>query len=87
MGWFKRILLGIGLLVLVVVGFITYGLYNVDSLVKTAIEKYGSEAVASKVAVGEVHVNLKDAKVILRHLQVANPEGFTEKTAFSAGYI
>lgn len=87
MSWFKKLLLGIGLLALVIIGFITYGLYNVDSLVKTAIEKYGSEAVSSKVSVGEVHVNLKDAKVILRRLQVANPEGFTEKTAFMAGYI
>lgn len=87
MSWFKKVFLTIGLLVLLTIGFITYGLYNVDSLVKNAIEKYGSEAVASQVAVGQVHVNLKDAKVILKNLRVDNPEGFTEKTALSAGYI
>lgn len=87
MFWLKRILLGLALLVVLAVGFMVYGLYNVDSLVKSAIEKYGSEAVSSKVTVGQVQVNLKDAKVVLKNLQVENPAGFTEKTALSAAYI
>lgn len=87
MAWLKRVLLGLALLLVIVVGFMAYGLYNVDSLVKSAIEKYGSEAVSSQVLVGQVHVNLKDAKVVLKNLSVENPAGFTEKTAFSAAYV
>lgn len=87
MGWGRKLLVAMGLIVAIVVGCLVYGLYNVDALVKAAIEKYGSEAVASQVVVGQVNVNLKDAKVILKNLRVDNPEGFTEKTAFSAGYV
>ncbi len=83
----KKLLLGVGLIIAVVIGFLVYGLYNVDALVKAAIEKYGSEAVSSQVVVEQVKVNLKDAKVILKNLRVDNPQGFTEKTAFSAGYV
>lgn len=87
MAWLKRVLLGLALLVLIILSFMAYGLYNIDGLVKSTIEKYGSEAVSSKVFVGQVQVNLREAKVILKNLQVENPAGFTEKIAFSVAYI
>lgn len=87
MSWAKKFFIGFSLLVVIVVGFLAYGIYNVDGLVKSAIEKYGSEAVAGQVTVGFVKVDLQEAKVILKQLKVGNPEGFTEKTAFSADYI
>ena len=87
MRWFKRFFVVLVLLLVAGVGFMVYGLYNIDSLVKAAIEKYGSEAISSQVLVGQVNVNLKDGKVILKNLSIDNPAGFTEKTAFSAGYI
>ena len=55
----KKFFIAIGFLILLVAGFTLYGIYEMDSLVKGAIEKYGSEAVKAKVSLGTVSVDLK----------------------------
>ncbi|NBV00854.1 MAG: hypothetical protein EBS31_05310 [Burkholderiaceae bacterium] len=84
---FKKIILGFIIFLIFIMGFTVYGIYQLDSLVKQAIQGYGSEAVASKVTVGDVNVNLKEAKVLIRDLQVANPEGFTQAQALKAKQV
>ena len=71
----KRLFIAIGVLVLLLAGFTLYGIYEIDSLVKSGIEKYGSEAVKAQVSLGSVSVDLKKAQVTLKKLTVANPEG------------
>jgi hypothetical protein len=83
----KKFFIAIGFLVLLLVGFTLYGIYEMDSLVKSAIEKYGSEAVKAQVSLGSVSVDLKKAQVTLKKLSVANPDGFKEKNAFYAGEV
>jgi hypothetical protein len=83
----KKLFLSIGVLSLLLVGFTLYGIYEMDGLVKAAIEKYGSEAVKAQVSVASVSVDLKKAQVTLKKLSVANPEGFKEKNAFYAGEV
>lgn len=83
----KKLFLTIGVLSLLLVGFTLYGIYEMDGLVKVAIEKYGSEAVKAQVSVASVSVDLKKAQVTLKKLSVANPEGFKEKNAFYAGEV
>ena len=83
----KKLFIAIGVLVLLLVGFTLYGIYEIDSLVKSGIEKYGSEAVKAQVSLGSVSMDLKKAQVTLKKLTVANPEGFKEKNAFYAGEV
>ena len=65
------------ILILAVAGTITYVLTNIDSLVKAAIEKYGSEAVKTVVRVSSVKITLGNGEGAVRGLTVANPPGFT----------
>jgi len=83
----KKFFVGFCFLLLLILGFALYGFYEVDGLVKAAIEKYGTEAVKAQVSVGSVDVDFKKAQVTLKNLTVANPEGFKEKNAFHAGEV
>jgi hypothetical protein len=56
-----------------------------DTLLKAAIEKYGSRATGTAVRVGSIHVGLKEGKGELRGLTIANPPGFRGMYAFSLG--
>lgn len=83
----KKVFIGLGVFLVILLGFTFYGIYEMDGLVKSAIEKYGTEAVKAKVSVGSVNVSLKNAKVTLKNLTVANPDGFKEKNAFHASEV
>lgn len=84
----KKALLIIALLIIVAVaGGLYYVLTNLDSLVKAAIEKYGSEAVHTSVKVQNVNMELKKAAVAISGLTIANPKGFSTPNAFSLGQI
>lgn len=76
------------LLVIVAIGAgAFYVLNNLDSLVKNAIEKYGSEATQTAVRVERVKISLKEGSSTIKGLSVANPAGFEAKYAFSLGEI
>lgn len=83
----KKLLIGISVFFLVFLGLTLYGVYELDALVKAAIEKYGTESVHAKVSVGSANVSLKNAKVTLKNFTIANPEGFEEKQAFHANEV
>jgi hypothetical protein len=55
--------------------------------VKTAIEKYGSESLGTKVSVGEVNISLLQTTATITNLEIANPPGFDDPIAFKAGLI
>ena len=79
----KRFLL-IGLVVLVaVVGVAAFLLYSsIDSIVKAAIEKVGSDVTGTDVRVDEVEISLADGSGRLRGFRVVNPDGFEREDAF-----
>ena len=58
-------------------------LSNLDSLVAKAIEKHGSEATQTSVRVSGVDISLRDGRGSIKGLQVASPDGFEARTAFS----
>lgn len=60
---------------------------NLDGIVKSGIEKYGSRAVGTAVTVKSVRIGLKEGRAAVRGLTVANPEGFSGKNAFTLGEI
>jgi len=70
--------IGIALGVLVVLAAaVVLLLTNLDRIVAAAIEKYGSEAVGTKVTVSSVRIGLKEGTGSIRDLRVGNPPGFS----------
>jgi uncharacterized protein involved in outer membrane biogenesis len=83
----KTLLIVVVLIIAVIAGGVYYVLTNLDSLVKQAIEKYGSEATQTAVRVQRVNIQLKQASAAISGLTVANPKGFDIPNAFSLGQI
>jgi len=84
----KKVILSLLLIVVIAVaGGVYYLLTNLDTLVETAIEKYGSEATQTAVLVDRVKINLQDGAAGITGLTVANPAGYNFKNAFSLGEI
>jgi hypothetical protein len=84
----KKVVLGAILVLLITIGFgVYYLLSNLDSLVKSAIETYGSEATQTSVRVDNVKIVLQDGSGAIHGLTVGNPQGFAAPHAFSLGEI
>jgi len=54
---------------------------NLDLIVASAIKKYGSEVVGTKVKVSSVKIRLKTGVGSIQGLAVVNPDGFSERNA------
>lgn len=83
----KAIFIGLLLLIIAIAGGVYYVLSNLDSLVKAAIEKFGSEAVKTSVTVDSVNIKLEKGSAAINGLVIGNPAGFSFPSAFSLGEI
>jgi uncharacterized protein involved in outer membrane biogenesis len=77
----KLLIVAIALL-LVIVGIFVFLYNNIDPIVESAIEKYGTQIMGTKVSVGSVHISLKSGRGTIRDVSVANPDGFSSGTLF-----
>lgn len=84
----KKIIIFIVLaVILAMAGTITYVLTNLDSIVKAAIEKYGSEATNTAVRVSSVKIKLGSGEGSVLGLTVANPSGFSSPSVMTLDNI
>ena len=83
----KMITISIVVLAVIALGIAYYSSGKIDAYVKTAIEKYGSESLGTKVSVGEVNISLRQTTATIKNLEIANPPGFDDPIAFKAGLI
>ena len=83
----KKIAIALVVLVVLIAGVTYYFLSNLDGYIKTAMEKYGSEATQAEVKVGGVKIGLKDGSGQITNLTIGNPKGFTTPQAFSLGEV
>jgi hypothetical protein len=83
----EKVLIVVGVLLLIVAGTIFYVMTNLDSIVKAAIEKYGSEATKTAVRVSSVKIHLSAGSGEISGLTVANPRGFSSPHIFRLGKI
>jgi len=73
----KKIIISFVLaLILAIAGAAVYVLTNLNSIVKAAIEKYGSQATKTAVRVSSVQMKLTSGEGAVLGLKVANPSGF-----------
>lgn len=79
----KKIILSLLAIIILVLGGITYyALSNLDAIVKTAIEKVGSDVTGSTVSVAGVSITLKEGRGEISGLHLANPKGFDSAHLF-----
>ena len=86
----RWIYIGVGVLavVLIVVAIgVYYLLSSLDSIVKSAVEKYGSEMTQVTVQLSDVKIELTSGKGALQGLTVGNPSGFKGERALRLGEI
>ena len=83
----KSLVVGTLILVILIAAVLVCVLTRLDSIVKAAIERYGSQATNTKVRVESVKIRLREGSGAIRGLTLANPEGFKGPYAFSLGEI
>ena len=83
----KKLMIGVLALTVVVVGGLVFVWSNLDSMVKDAIQTYGSEATKTQVSVADVKLELESGKASIRGLNVGNPSDFADPNIFELGEI
>ena len=86
----KGFLIGGGIAAVLIIAIVlaVYFLFSsLDSLVKTAVETYGSKATNTRVTLREVKISPTTGQGALRGLVVGNPSGFHTPNALSLGEI
>ncbi len=83
----KKVLIGIAVLVIVIAAGVYWFLGNLDSLVKTANEKYGSEITKTEVTLDKVELSPTSGAGSLSGLTMGNPAGFKSDYAFKLGQV
>jgi len=73
----RKVLIAIGGVVLVLVVFIWQVVANLDSIVARVVEDVGSDVLKTEVKVSGMAISLKEGKVGIAGLTVANPEGWS----------
>jgi len=81
----KKLLIALGVIVVVVAVALYLVLSNLDTIVKQAIERFGSEVTQTAVRVKKVHIDLAKGSGGIYGLTIANPKGFSSKPAVSLG--
>lgn len=61
--------------------------FYASSIITTAIEKVGSEAVGAPVKVASVDISFLTGEGHIKNLTVANPQGYSENNAFELGEV
>jgi hypothetical protein len=83
----RKILIGVGVLVIAVIAIVTFLFSSLDGLIQEAVEKYGSEITKAEVKLAAVNIDIGSGKGGLSGLKVGNPKGFETPSAFNLGEI
>jgi hypothetical protein len=83
----KKVLIGIGLVLVLIVFGVYWLLGSLDGIVKNQIEAIGSELTGTRVGVGGVDIELTDGAGTITGLTVANPSGYKSNPAFSMNLL
>ncbi|GLQ05741.1 hypothetical protein [Sneathiella chinensis] len=77
----------LAVIVLILGAIVAFLYFNLDKIIISAVEEYGSEVTRTDVTLNEVDLDLTSGAGALRGLSVGNPDGFEEPTAFELGAI
>lgn len=76
---------GVVLLVIILgtAGLIFYTLSNLDNLVQSAVERFGSDVTQTEVTLENVDIDLRNGRAQLSNFVINNPAGYTSEYAFA----
>ncbi|MBP5398921.1 MAG: AsmA family protein [Alphaproteobacteria bacterium] len=74
-------------LLLIIGGAVFYVMYNMEDLVKNAVNKYGSQVTGTEVRLGGFQLSPFDGWAKMRNLTVANPKGYAQANIISLGDV
>jgi len=83
----KKILLIVLALAVVAVVVVVLVIGNLGSIIKSAVESFGSDATQTQVTLKSADVSITSGEGSLDGLVIANPQGFATPTAFELGHI
>lgn len=83
----KKFLLVLLVLLLILGGGLFYVYQNLESIVKTAVNKYGSQVTGTEVTLGGFQLSPLKGEAALQNLRVANPQGYQEPHILSVGAV
>jgi hypothetical protein len=83
----RKVLLIAGTLAITIAAALIFLLMNIDWIVKTTLERYGSEVTKTAVRASSVSIHLASGEGAIAGLTVANPHGFSSSYAFRFGTI
>ena len=78
----RKVLIAVGGVVLVLVVFIWQVVANLDSIVAGVVEDVGSDVLKTEVSVSGMAIDLKEGKVGIAGLTIANPAGYSSANLF-----
>ena len=80
----KKVIVSLVLVLVIAIGGGVYYLFtNLDSIIKSGIEYYGSEVTRTAVRVKSVKTDLSKGSIAIHDLNIANPNGYDLPYAFS----
>lgn len=83
----KKVLAIIATLVALCAIIITVLFFQLNNLIKVAVQRYGSEITGVSVSLGFAEISPMSGEGALNDFVIANPEGFKHETAFKAARI
>ena len=83
----KKGIVIVGGIAVLAVAAVFYFWSNVGSIIKAAVEKYGSEITQAKVTLDGAEVSATSGEGSLKGLTIGNPAGFKTESAFKLGAI
>jgi len=84
----KRVLLiGVAAVVVIIVAAVVLLYSNLDSIVKAAIERVGSQATQTKVTLDSVKISPTSGEGSLKGFRLGNPAGFKTESAMRFGEV
>jgi len=83
----KKLLIAVVVIIAVIAVAAFLLVSNIDSLIGKLIEKQGGEVTRTSVRVSGVDISLSEGRGSIEGLEIANPDGFAARTAFSLADI
>ena len=83
----RGLLIGGGVVVVAAVAAVWLVSSSLDSLVRAAVEKYGSAITRTEVRLNEAVISATSGEGVLRGLKMGNPRGFKSDSAFRLGEV
>jgi len=83
----KKVLIGLAAIIVLVIGAGVYVFMFAGDIIKTVVEKVGSDATQAKVTLNAVDLDMIQGSGAMKGLTVGNPQGFKTPSAFELGTI